>query len=492
MDSTGLPRPTVLVVGCEPERTSGLCARLETAGTSATVSACGAPAQETIAETIFDVVVLFACAPDEEGLRVLLAARARHAYAPFVVVAHDDSLGGAITAFRTGAFDYHVSTADDEAIVASVRRAIEDVHLHREVAQLRRRLRHVMPGGLVGRSVAIEKVLDLIERVAPTGVSVLVTGETGTGKELVSRAIHDLSPRRRKGFFPVSCATLPEHIMESVLFGHVRGAFTGALETRKGIFEHAPGGTILLDEIDSLGVDLQAKLLRVLEERTIRRVGDSRDIPVDLRVISSSNRNLQNAVERGDFREDLFYRLSAFPIQLPPLRERLEDIPLLAIHFRDRFAEETGMEPLEIHRCCMEWLCGYAWPGNVRELKHTIERAMLLSRDPSRITCETLEHLRGDRATVSWDRPISQGWSLRRLEREYIGAVLDCTNGNKGKAAELLGVDRSTLYRKIAVFEEEESAVPSGREARTPRPIGRWRSSQARGDGIRGVRSDES
>jgi DNA-binding NtrC family response regulator len=246
--------------------------------------------------------------------------------------------------------------------------------------------------------------------------------------------------------------------MESLLFGHVRGAFTGAVDTRKGLFEHAPGGTILLDEVDTLGYDVQAKLLRVLEERTIRRIGDRHDIPVDFRLISASNKDLREEVDKGNFREDLFFRLSTFPIALPPLRERSDDIPLLAVHFRDRFAAETGMDPLSIHECCMEWLVEYSWPGNVRELKNTIERATLLSMDGSRITCESLKHLREDRASISWTRPLSEAWSLERLEEEYLRAVMKSTGGHKGRAAEHLGIDRRTLYRKLGTLDAREAS----------------------------------
>lgn len=456
MEIQAAVKPLVLLVGCDGDRTARLRTCLEMEGMGVSQAHCGADAETAVVDIVHDVVVLFACGTGDDGLRLLAWARAHQAYAEFVVVAYDDSVDGAVAAFRSGAFDYHPRSAKDEILTASVMRAVENSGLHREVARLRRRLHAVTPGGIVGRSRQMDGVFDLMERVAPTAVPVLVTGETGTGKELVSRAIHDLSPRRRKGFVPVSCATVPEHIMESLLFGHVRGAFTGAVDTRKGLFEHAPGGTIFLDEIDTMGVDVQAKLLRVLEERTIRRVGDRQDIPVDFRLISASNKDLRELVERGSFREDLYFRLSAFPLVLPALRERPDDIPLLAVHFRDRFATETGLEPLAIHECCMDWLVEYSWPGNVRELKNTIERATLLSMDGSRITCESLKHLREDQASVSWTRPLSEAWTLDRLEEEYLRAVLKSTAGHKGRAAEHLGIDRRTLYRKLGELDARD------------------------------------
>ena len=232
MDPQAAVKPLVLLVGCDGDRTARLQARLETEGMGVSHAPCGIDAHHLVVETVHAVVVLFACGPGDEGLRVLAKARASQAYAEFVVVAYDDAVDGAVAAFRSGAFDYHPGSVSDEILVASIRKAVENSSLHREVARLRRRLHAVTPGGLVGRSRAMEGVFDLMERVAPTSVPVLVTGETGTGKELVSRAIHDLSARRRKGFVPVSCATVPEHIMESLLFGHVRGAFTGAEDTR--------------------------------------------------------------------------------------------------------------------------------------------------------------------------------------------------------------------------------------------------------------------
>ena len=441
--------PHVLVVDCDGIECQRLSDALRNAGYSASGALCGPPAFQALETDIFDVVVLFSCADGHDGLKLLSGARARHSGAEFVVVADDVSADTAVHAMKLGATDYLTRPAHGGEIIAAVKRAMERATTQREVARLRRRVEHHTRGAIVGRSRAIEQVFDLIERAAPTAVSVLVSGETGTGKELVARAVHDLSPRRELGFVPVSCASVPEHLMESSLFGHVRGAFTGAFGSRPGLFEEAKGGTVFLDEIECLRLDLQPKLLRVLQERMIQRVGGRHDVPVDFRLVAATNGDLPSAVEEGRFRQDLFYRLNVFPIHLPPLRERPDDIPLLAVHFRDRFAAENYVEPLPIPDCCMDWLMAYPWPGNVRELKHTMERALLLSDGEPQIKCSSMAHLTGRRAAPSWGRALAEDWTLSRLEQEYAQVVLHKTGGNKGRAAEILGIDRRTLYRKL-------------------------------------------
>jgi len=237
--------------------------------------------------------------------------------------------------------------------------------------------------------------------------------------------------------------------MESSFFGHVRGAFTGAVSSRAGLFEEAQGGTVFLDEVECMKVDLQPKLLRVLQERMIQRVGGRHDLPVEFRTVAATNADLEAEVESGSFREDLFYRLNVFPIHVPPLRERPDDIPILATHFRDAFAAETYVDPLPIPDCCMDLMLEYRWPGNVRELRHTIERALLLSAGEPRIMSSAMSHLTGHHADPSWGKALAQDWSLERLQREYAGAVLRKTGGHKRSAARILGIDRRTLYRKL-------------------------------------------
>ena len=452
MDEQVSSAPHVLVVDCEGVECDRLSHMLCAAGYSANGAICGEPAFQALEGDVFDVVVLFSCADGPDGLRLLAGARARHSGAEFVVVADDARADTAVQAMKLGASDYLTRPADSGAILAAVKRAMERATTQREVARLRRRLQQHMRGGIVGQSRSMDQVFDLIERAAPTVVPVLVSGETGTGKELIARAVHDLSPRRKLGFVPVSCASVPENLIESSLFGHVRGAFTGAFGSRPGLFEEAKGGTVFLDEIECLRVDLQPKLLRVLQERMIQRVGGRHDLPVDFRLVAATNGDLAAAVKEGRFREDLFYRLNVFPIHIPPLRERPEDIPLLALHFRDVFAAENYVEALPIPDCCMDWMMAYAWPGNVRELKHTVERALLLSAGESRVKCSSMAHLTGNPAAPSWGRALAEDWTLGRLEQEYAQVVLRKTGGNKGEAARILGIDRRTLYRKLRTW----------------------------------------
>jgi DNA-binding NtrC family response regulator len=440
---------SVLVVDCNGELCPPVSGMLQDAGYPTACARCGQPAFDALDSDVYDVVVLFPCAPGEEGLKLLSRARARHNGAEFIVVSDDGRADTAVQAMQLGAHDYMTLPVHEGEILVSMKRAQERGATNREMARLRRQLRDSTHGGIVGRSKVLEQVFDLIERAAPTSVSVLVTGETGTGKELIARAIHDLSPRRDRGFVPVSCASVPDQLLESSLFGHVRGAFRGAVGSRAGLFEEALGGTVFLDEVECLRHDLQPKLLRVVQERMIQRVGGRHDVPVDFRLVTATNTDLEEGVKAGSFREDLFYRLNTFPITLPPLRDRPEDIPLLAVHFRDAFAAETYVDPLPIPDCCMDWMLAHPWPGNVRELKHTVERALLLSVGEPRIKCSAMAHLTGQRTGPSWGRPLSEDWSLAELEREYAEAVLRKTGGNKGEAARILGIDRRTLYRKV-------------------------------------------
>jgi DNA-binding NtrC family response regulator len=314
---------------------------------------------------------------------------------------------------------------------------------------------------IVGRSPAMERLFDLIGRVAPMRSTVLISGATGTGKELVATAIHQLSTRATKPFVPVNCSALSETLLESELFGHVKGSFTGAIAARRGLFEEAAGGTLFLDEVSTLSHAIQVKLLRVLEERIIHRVGSSQSIPVDFRLIAATNQDLEQLIADGQFREDLYYRLNSFPIVVPPLRERRSDIPLLTQHFRARFAEENGVEPPPFSPATMSRMMAYDWPGNVRELDNFVERVLILHggsaeirSDPS-VVQHPLEHdlLR---------RAIEHLWNLERLELEYIRLVLETTGGHYGHAAEFLGIDRRTLYRRIRSM-SSPVAQPPGR-----------------------------
>jgi len=308
---------------------------------------------------------------------------------------------------------------------------------------------------MLGGAPAITRVLDVCDLVASTDATVLITGETGTGKDLLARCIHLHSRRSSHRLTPVACSALPEALLESELFGHKRGSFTGAVTDQSGLIERARGGTLLLDEVDSLSPAMQAKLLRVVEEHRIQIIGGGHDVPVDFRLIVATNADLESLVEQGDFRADLFYRLDVVHIEVPPLRERVDDIPQLALYFRDRFAREAGLPVVPFALGTIEWLRSHEWPGNIRQLKHAVERAIVLSQGKREITPEHLGHLSnlGNAGLNGLDaliaRQLAEGWDLRRLEREYVRAVIRHTDGHKGNAARLLGIDRRTLYRKL-------------------------------------------
>jgi transcriptional regulator with PAS, ATPase and Fis domain len=314
--------------------------------------------------------------------------------------------------------------------------------------------------GMLGRAPAITRILDVCDLVAATETTVLITGETGTGKDLLARCIHLHSNRSSRRLTPVACAALPEGLLESELFGHKRGSFTGAVADQPGLIERACCGTLLLDEIDTLNPAMQAKLLRVVEEHSIQRIGGGHDISVDFRLIVATNCDLEGLVEAGTFRADLFYRLNVVHLELPPLRDRLEDIPYLVHSFRDRYARETGFPVVPVATQSMDWLMTREWPGNIRQLKHAVERAIVLSRGARQIEPEHLGY--GSKPGSNGighalKRPLAEGWNLRQLEREYIRTVIRHTDGHKGRAAERLGIDRRTLYRKLQDMDGDDA-----------------------------------
>jgi transcriptional regulator with PAS, ATPase and Fis domain len=312
---------------------------------------------------------------------------------------------------------------------------------------------------MVGETPIMKHLLGLIERVAPLRATVLVTGETGTGKELVARAIHERSGRIRNRFIAVNCAAIPETLLESELFGHMRGSYTGAFGTKRGLFEEAQGGTLFLDEIDAVPGSVQVKLLRVLQDRQVMRIGNLQPIPVDFRLITATNVDLETEVAAGRFREDLFYRLNVFPIRVPPLRERRNDIPLLALHFLAKYAREEELPVPDIPSATMNRLIEYSWPGNVRELENFVQRAVIMNARSGMIRFD--EPLRpaqrDERQRIA--RAMDEDWNLERLEKEYIMSVLEKTQGHQGRAAEILGIDRRTLYRKLKALRQGNGHV---------------------------------
>jgi two-component system, NtrC family, response regulator AtoC len=401
-----------------------------------------------------DLVVSDIRMAEMDGLQVIDAFRERAPDTPVILVTAFGNIDGAVEAIRRGAIDYLSKPYDVDAIRLVVERALRQRALAMENRVLRRGLRdRYRLENVVGRSEAMLQVFKTAARVASTDATVLIQGESGTGKELVARAIHTASPRAPGPFVAVDCGAIAEGVLESELFGHARGAFTGAQAARRGLFEEAHRGTLFLDEIGDVGPNLQARLLRALQEGTIRRVGANEPIAVDVRVVAATNRDLEAAVRAGTFRADLYYRLHVVSIRIPPLRERREDIPLLAEHFAQKHGRPEGSA---ISPAARELLVAHSWPGNVRELENVVARALALN--PSGVIMaedlpDAIRHAQAESAPAptpsTADRP-----TLAELERRYATQVLEETGGNKTRAAEILGIDRKTLYRILGERED--------------------------------------
>ena len=360
----------------------------------------------------------------------------------------------AVQAIKEGAYDFIEKPLEVPRLRIVLERALEKKETMREVQLLRRRLAALAPGtDMIGSGPAMQQVFELVKKVAPANASVIVTGESGTGKEVVARAVHNLSPRKDKPFVALNCSAIPATLIESELFGYERGAFTGADQRRLGNFELAHNGTLFLDEISELPLELQAKFLRVLEERKIRRLGGRVDVEVDVRVVCATTRDLKEEIRRGRFREDLFFRLHVFSIQLPPLKERREDIPLLVHHFIEKFNRETVKRVQGVSPAALAVLQSYAWPGNIRELRNTVERAMILV-DGDVIGEEHLPpDMQGSLPASVLRVPL--GIALDKVEKEYILASLQKGGGNKARTAEILGISEKTLYNKLNRYAAE-------------------------------------
>jgi DNA-binding NtrC family response regulator len=449
------PDPRILVVEDEDMVRELLEQTLREEGFRVSTVSSGEAALKRLESTLFDVVLLDLNLPGMHGLNVLSAAPVTQTDAQFIVMTAFGSVDTAVEAMKLGAYDYIHKPFRTEELLLTLRRAVEETDLRREVARLRARAMESTRDRMIGRTPAMRRVFDLIERVAPTRANVLVVGETGTGKELVARAVHDASGRARRPFVPVNCSALSETLLESELFGHVKGAFTGAVQSRRGLVEAAQGGTLFLDEISTLSPAIQVKLLRVLQERRVTPVGGTESIPVDFRLVAATNEELEPRVKDGSFREDLYYRMNVFPIRVPPLRDRREDIPLLANAFRLRFAEENGLEAPPLLPDTLARMMAYDWPGNVRELENAIERALILHHGARSLPFEPAPGTpgKGDRSLL--ERAGEEAWTLDRLEREYILEVLDTEGWHQGQASERLGINRRTLYRKLKRYREE-------------------------------------
>jgi DNA-binding NtrC family response regulator len=408
-------------------------------------------ALERAAEVEFDAVLSDVRMPGRSGIELVGELRRLRPETPVVLMTAFGSIDAAVEAMRAGALDYITKPFEPDDVLLTLERALERRALEEENRRLRRAVdRTSSLGDLIGASPAMREIFALIKRIAHGKSSVLITGESGTGKEVVARAIHFHGPRADKPFLPINCTAIPEGLLESELFGHVRGAFTGAHTSKRGLFEKANGGTLFLDEIGDMGVALQGKLLRVLQDQEIRPVGGTSSVKVDVRIIAATNKEIEAEIAEGRFREDLYYRLNVIPLHIPPLRDRPEDIPLLAEAFVRRHA---GGRRCYLTPEALDRLQRLPWKGNARELENAIERALALS-DGEAIGSEDLplgaraSGAEGERAESVLGAAVERRLTLRELEERYTEEVLKLTGGNKVQAARILGIDRKTLYRR--------------------------------------------
>ncbi|HUQ15652.1 MAG TPA: sigma-54 dependent transcriptional regulator [Gemmatimonadales bacterium] len=451
-------KPSVLVVDDESGILDTLRILLRNEGFEVTTAQGGKAGLEQIRSGVHDLILSDVRMPQVSGLDILNAAREQDPMTPVILMTAQASLQSAISAVNSGAFYYIQKPFSNDELVAILRRACEFRAVRVENKQLKQEIRRRDKTAVarpIGKSKRFMELLKLAEHVAPTESTVLIQGESGTGKEVVARYIHNLSTRADGPFLSINCGALPENLLESELFGHVKGSFTGAVRDKQGLFAAARGGSFFLDEVGEMPPSLQVKLLRVLQEREAIPVGATEAIPVDVRIIAATNRDLEEEIRRGNFRSDLFYRLNVIALNLPPLRERRDDLLLLLEAFLQTMAQESGTEPKALASDALDAVMVYEWPGNVRELENALEHAVVLSRGslieggslPERITKRRKEPLVAER---SYRNP-----TLEVIERAYIMWVLQAEGGNKTRAAEVLGIDPSTLYRKLSRYEEQ-------------------------------------
>jgi two-component system nitrogen regulation response regulator NtrX len=447
-------KPTILIVDDEPGVRTALAGVLRDEGYMVEAVSSGEACLERVTRGAIDLIVLDVWLPGMDGLATLARLRERQVDAQVVLISGHGNIESAVRAIKMGAFDFVEKPLSLEKTVLVVNNALRQRRLEAENRALRARVDRTQT--MVGESYAVSQLREQIAMAAPTNGRVLIYGENGTGKELVARTIHALSRRRAAAFVEVNCAAIPEELIESELFGHVRGAFTGAVADRRGKFEIADGATLFLDEIGDMSLKTQAKVLRVLQEQTLEPVGGTTPIKVDARVLAATNKDLQSEIRAGRFREDLYFRLSVIPIFVPPLRDRQEDIALLADHFMAEFAREYGRRLKKLEPGATTVLQQYSWPGNVRELRNVIERLMIMVLGDS-ISPSDISFLDRDARARPELAPVPAGRltlheARDRFERDLILKTLAEQQGNMSRTAEVLGVERSNLYRKMKAF----------------------------------------
>ncbi len=442
---------TVLIVDDDPEMCRLLSEILQGEGFSVRAVDESLEAARILGKEDFDILITDLNMKGLKGLDLLGEATKLTPLTPVIIITAFGTIESAIQAIKMGAYDYITKPFQIDELILTVKKALEHRLLKKEVVRLKKEVEiRYHFHHLIGRSSSMQKTYTLIERIQESTGNVLITGESGTGKELVAKAIHFNSTKREGPFIAVNCAAIPETLLESELFGYKKGAFTDAKRDKKGLLFEAQGGTIFLDEVTEMPTTLQAKLLRVIEEKMVRPLGDNRSYPMDARIISASNRNMKELLQQGRFREDLYYRIKVIDIELPPLRERQEDIPLLIKHFIEKYRQEAKTPVSGVSVDVLKILTDYSWPGNVRELENVVQRAlnlcqqeMLLPQDlPSSLLSAVVKE-------ESFEKEFHRKQTLDQLEKEYIHKVLIETGGNKSKASEILGLDRKTLYRRL-------------------------------------------
>jgi DNA-binding NtrC family response regulator len=442
----------VLVVDDERDSAEVLCDLLVSRQNDAVAVDRGDAALQKLDEGDFDVVITDVRMDGMSGIELCQKVRASHPDVPVMVITGQADVETAVAALRAGAWDFVTKPLNADHVMAAVARAIDHRRTRSEVRRLRKALAATRPiKEIIGDSASVRGVTELVGRIADGDATVLITGESGTGKELVAQAVHSLGPRKDEPFVAVNCGAVPANLLESELFGHVKGAFTDARRDRPGLFIQAGAGTVFLDEIGEMPLDMQVKLLRVLQQRSLRPVGGDEEMPFSARVVCATNRDLETEVEEGRFRQDLFYRVNVVTIEVPPLRSRGSDVLMLAHHFLKRIADRTGKDVSSISPDASRKLLDYDWPGNVRELENGMERAVAMAR-MSEIQVDDLPAKIRDhhstRLVIEGDDP-SELVTMSEMERRYVRRVLDACGGNKTQAAKVLGIDRRSLYRRL-------------------------------------------
>lgn len=446
----------ILIIDDEAGIRTTLGGILEDEGYETEGVATAAEGTALLAQGGFSLVLLDIWLPDRDGLEVLPEVRETWPELPVIVISGHANIDAAVKAIRLGAYDFLEKPLSLSRVVLTVANALERERLAREVAELSGRSGREP---LIGRSAPMLRLKDELQMAAGSDSRILIVGENGTGKELVARQVHRLSARSRGPFVDINCAAIPEDLIESELFGHVKGSFTGAVSDRPGRFEQADEGTLFLDEIADMSLKTQAKVLRVLQEQRFERVGGTRSISVDVRVVAATNKDLEEEIREGRFREDLYFRLAVIPLVMPALRERREDVPLLAEHFIAQFAREIGRRPKELSPEAVERLKSYGWPGNVRELRNVMERVMIMTRGDT-VRAEdlpaTLQGTRPDAEDALWEQDFPTLRDARgAFEKRYIERKLAEHDGNVSRTAQALGLERSNLYRKMKAYSIE-------------------------------------